>query len=523
MAPILPQPAIKEGVGLEDADVVSPSGLQLESDDSGGPVGPSAWQPGIDVGNFVSRRRGLGAQAQALLCNVYLGLKKLPKQIVLEIIAKLPGIPSVRPLVSHAAAALLRVSGKTINSILHTLQANDWIPQDVQAREPQVEHSQCHKRDKERILKILVREALHASSHGLPDDSFLQAAARLRMCHVDLGDKYVSRPFLRLCEYLCAKLIEICDAETLSQKLPGLGVLSPVSISFDGVSVGDSMYARSESLVVVVLSSVSPYTGLLGAHFMSCPSAGIAHDGKAQCRIVLRALEMHASKLSKASLSSRVVCMIGGDGGTVCGGVDQRHSSSAAGNHVAAEFCPDSLDGQWAEWEAFHRSEAAFRRALATSEFGKEMYAVAKAMAQNFGFGVGRVLLRSVSTLAECQVPGEQSTPACDVGGTRKGISMQRVAANILTNFRKYALGLHARLHRRRQGHGSGTLTRLVDLGRRLLSVDFITFCCIFADLMGHQQPFTLSVQSETGAPWTLWEQYRSKQQASRDDVEYLS
>ena len=146
------------------------------------------------------------------------------------------------------------------------------------------------------------------------------------------------------------------------------------------------------------------------------------------------------------------------------------------------------------------------RRAISSSEFTKELYAVARAISQNFGFGARRALLRSVSSLAESEVPGEKSTPACDVGGTRKGIAMQRVASNILANFRKYALGLHARLHRKKRGHGAGTQTSLMSLGRRLLSADFITFCCAFADLMGHQKPFTLSVQSEGGAPWTRWE-----------------
>ncbi|CAE7181894.1 unnamed protein product [Symbiodinium microadriaticum] len=492
-------------------------GLQLDTGDCA--LDGAAWQPGIDV--------GLGMQAQVLLCNVYLGLKKLPKQLVNQIITTLPPIRAVRPLISHAAAALLRISGNTINNIVQSVQSNAWAPRDVVPHGRQVEceeevqpSTRPGQRNKEEILKVLVREALHSSAHGLADDSFLQAVARLTLCGVDTGDKFCSRPFLRLCEFLGAKLLELCDAETMAEKLPGIGVVPPVSIAFDSVSVGDSMYARAETFQILVLSCISPHTGVLGAHFLSCPSSGLAHDGKSQCRLVLHALEQHAARLTKASLQSRIVCMIGGDGGSVRGGVDQRHSSTSAGNYVAAELCPDSEEGQWAEWEGFHRSEAAFRRAIATSEFTKEVYAVARAMSQNFGFGAGRVLLRSVSSLAESQVPGEQSTPACDVGGTRRGIAMQRVASNTLANFRKYALGLHARLHRRKQGRGAGTQTSLVSLGRRLLSPDFVTYCCTFADLMGHQKPFTLSVQSEGGAPWTRWEHYQQKQQASRNDVQ---
>lgn len=68
------------------------------------------------------------------------------------------------------------------------------------------------------------------------------------------------------------------------------------------------------------------------------------------------------------------------------------------------------------------------------------------------------------------------------MGGTRKGEAMCRIAANIIQNFRKYSVGLHAKVSRRRSGHGSATLGSLIALGRRLLSVDFVLFLCLFKD-----------------------------------------
>ena len=87
----------------------------------------------------------------------------------------------------------------------------------------------------------------------------------------------------------------------------------------------------------------------------------------------------------------------------------------------------------------------------------QELFAVARGMAQQFGFGIGRVVLRSVSSL----VDENNHTPAADVGGTRKGESMTRIAQNILVNYRKYAVGLHAKVSRKRQGHGASSISSL--------------------------------------------------------------
>lgn len=82
-----------------------------------------------------------------------------------------------------------------------------------------------------------------------------------------------------------------------------------------------------------------------------------------------------------------------------------------------------------------------------------------------------------------------------DMGGTRKGEAMCRIARNIIKNFRKYAVGLHAKVSRKRAGHGTAFVGDLLSLGRRLLSADFITFVVVFSDVMEKQRLFTLQVQ----------------------------
>ena len=62
------------------------------------------------------------------------------------------------------------------------------------------------------------------------------------------------------------------------------------------------------------------------------------------------------------------------------------------------------------------------------------------------------------------------------MGGTRKGEAVTRIAENILRNYRKYAVGLHAKLARKREGHGSSSVGSLISLGRRLLSLDFVLY-----------------------------------------------
>ena len=70
------------------------------------------------------------------------------------------------------------------------------------------------------------------------------------------------------------------------------------------------------------------------------------------------------------------------------------------------------------------------------------------------------------------------------MGGTRKGEAITRIADNILQNYRKYTVGLHAKVVRKREGHGASSVGSLISLGRRLLSVDFVLFTILFKDVV---------------------------------------
>ena len=152
-----------------------------------------------------------------------------------------------------------------------------------------------------------------------------------------------------------------------------------------------------------------------------------------------------------------------------------------------------------------------------------------------------------------------------DMGGTRKGESITRIADNILQNYRKYTVGLHAKVARKRDGHGASSVSSLISLGRRLLSVDFVLYtilfkdivvwnCCpcnvwnvwkntnvyllfwglvfachltqfgalSFQDIMERQRVFTLSVQQRGSLPWIPEQFFQRKQGEIEEDLIYL-
>ena len=111
---------------------------------------------------------------------------------------------------------------------------------------------------------------------------------------------------------------------------------------------------------------------------------------------------------------------------------------------------------------------------------------------------------------------------AANAGGTRQGVAMQRIACNMIANFQRYSLGLHARVAQRKQGHGRNSQSEIQGLGRRLMSPDFIIFLCGFSDCMQRQSIFTLAVQGQSGVPWAAQLAFERKQEESRQDIRYL-
>ena len=195
-----------------------------------------------------------------------------------------------------------------------------------------------------------------------------------------------------------------------------------------------------------------------------------------------------------------------------------RHNSTASCNKLHRLVYKDCHRDEHVEWEPFHKSEAAMRSSIDKSEMCKEMLAIGRAMSQHFGYGCGRILYRSV--ISEMQ---EDFGHAAQVGGTRKGEALANVAANILSNYRAYAVGLHAKVKEKQRGHGSSSQKSLLTLGRRLLSVDLVIFTLAMSDIMrDRQKPWTLMTQRSGQLPWVLHRYFLKRQERLQEDVNSL-
>ena len=113
-------------------------------------------------------------QCRVLVTNLYVNLCKLPSEICNSICKTLPSISSeVRPLAARAAAHLIRISGKTINNIVSKVKADGWQIPSEDAEIDSVDATvETPGRSRDAIMKLLVREAIYNSAHGLADDFF---------------------------------------------------------------------------------------------------------------------------------------------------------------------------------------------------------------------------------------------------------------------------------------------------------------------------------------------------------------
>ena len=100
-------------------------------------------------------------------------------------ICKLPALAGAtddaRSLVAKAASRLLRLPGNTISSVVTKVKNAGWTvwqSQNQKATSSDKEEDQEVESKTEyrnRVLTVLVREAIHNSCHARPDDEFVQS------------------------------------------------------------------------------------------------------------------------------------------------------------------------------------------------------------------------------------------------------------------------------------------------------------------------------------------------------------
>ena len=141
-------------------------------------------------------------------------------------------------------------------------------------------------------------------------------------------------------------------------------------------------------------------------------------------------------------------------------------------------------------------------KAISDSAAALEIFDVARVMGQLLGTGDGRVIFRAAAS-----VVGSKHLRVPDQGGTRKVVALARTVESLLKSLKTYQAGLHAR---RGQGEaadrrGSQTKKHLVDIGRRVTALNFITFAVAMSDMLRNRVvPLALKSQAIGGASWEL-------------------
>ncbi|CAE7760845.1 unnamed protein product [Symbiodinium sp. CCMP2456] len=396
------------------------------------------WEPGVNVGRWL--RRGIAPieeQTQVLVTNVLVSFSKLPKQA----------------LNSYATKQLQGVGAATLRNMIQRVRENSWIPvpcKGKEASQKRVEAFEAEtRREKKAILMTQLREALFIASRGHADVEYCYGLQRLKLSQVDTGDKYNSVHFVSLVEQAAACFLTHLDAAELTGQLPSLGVMSPLTLIFDPVTLGSGMFSRHETLQVVMAYFLHPSTGQAVTRLIDARSIGMFHDGPSQ-----------------------------------------------AGDLLWEQIHPDIP--AWVEWDKFHRAHCAFARVVDQTPIVQELYALGRSMSQQFGILSGKVLFRSIA--AELNEPVKA---VADSSGARKVYELSCVAHNLIDNFRLYIAGLHGKVRMKQAGHGKTSQSALSSIGRRLSSVEMVTFLCVFADTMACDlQPFVLCTERSEDPPW---------------------
>ena len=322
--------------------------------------------------------------------------------------------------------------------------------------------------------------------------------------------------------------------------LGGLGVRSCLALLLGGVPVGGtSLHSRHGNVTVLCFAFVSPHTHRLHSRHVAYSVQKSGHGGPETAEQVLETLHQQHG-LGLRELRS-CLCCVGGDGAAVGGGPgrsSKRGTQAAefiwftvfpappqvADDGVLADLARPRVGGGrrqelqnegwprpgWeqdatrlhasTEWDKFHRQDMALVRAISGSNAASELYAVCKVMDHMFGFGDGRLLVRAAAEATNIKLRTGRMP-----GGTRKAVTLCGEPGHLLDNFKAYAAGLHLREAWRREEHTTFTQTVLVDAGRRLTALSFVSFALLFRDIMQKvMAPWTLLIQSSCIEPWVL-------------------
>ena len=506
----------------------SSSGMDLgdsecESHSDKNALGSSiAWHPGEDCGKYV---RGNEAppqiQAQVLITNVYLNLRRLPTSVAKAVWSGLaPQGPSiVRNFADRLCSKFMGISHSMARTIHDRLQRNGWIP--VEAADVSMAGLSNQPAPVDRSLRALsalqvrVREAMTVVHWGEPDMAYKRAMARLQQHGLPLGTKYLGPSFVEPVEFLTAAAARARTAELLWRKLASLGIPSDLALIFDGLSIGSSQFSRHESLHLLGLTSMClpPQAALarhslgnrlsLHAHLIGAPSAGQMHSGREQVALMSETLCEHPGRFTKKVLRARLA-LASSDGAGAKGGENAEHRSTGTAELFWKNLHPneDHEDFMPTDWDLFHRICLAIEKAIEDSPCATEIFDVGKVLGSLFGVGDGRVIYR-----AAADAIGARRFRVPDQGGSRKVVALASTVEHLLKTQKNFHTAMHARIAQSEgaKSRGGQTKGQLINVGRRISALNFIVFMITTGDMLQNRiVPLAMQSQQVDVGPWAM-------------------
>ena len=472
------------------------------------------------VAQYVGRgAKFLQPQAQVLVTQAVLSFRRVSPKVLKPLLLALGRHGCTRNFAEHAAGAVLGIGHTMARNCFERVRSNGMAPaaagQPGRKRCRPVHPQQRAKRRRTRpgapedrpgealveSWKVRVRECLAVSFYGLADVEYQRRMRRMLLGNPLVGQRFCSKAVVPVVERVAWEAARTLRSAALARELPGLGIPSDLSLIWDGVSIGATSFSRQETLMLIGCTSVQPDSGAIEPHLVAAPSISLNHSGEGQVELLLRELGRDPWSLDRHALRRRLA-VLAADGAGVQGGEDARHSSTGAGEKLWHLVFPDSpQQAIGAEWDAFHRLDIATRRAIAKIPAAVEVFDITKVMSTLFGIGDGRAVLRGVA--AAMALPSRR---VADTGGTRKVVALSQSVANLLQNFDAYVAGMHARRGLVQARKSSQRMGALVDAGRRLTSMNFVSFALVLRDALRlHVAPLCLLSESGRAEATEVW------------------
>ena len=462
----------------------------------------SGWRPGRDCGRFDSFDEPL---VKVILTNLFLNVSRLPSALtktLLEALLPKGARSPIRNFPDRVIQMLTGVSQSRGRRTHDQVRDNGWDPCKILAEPSGEQHggddaahaesafqfaNGCATTEERSLwaLGVRVKESIDISRKGRYDRDYPSALRRLQSHGLVLGKKYRSKHFVEPVEELCVAAVQSLTAHSMDQLVPSIGILADFSVVFDGVSIGARMFSRYETMMllgVVLMEDTGGGVWREVPHLLGAPSAGQMHTGEEQVELILQALADHPAHLTVEKMLRRLA-RVGSDGAACQGGENSIHPSTKSSEKIWRRVYPEAAPltthaDPTVEWDLFHRIDRAVSKAIEDTPAAIAIFDVSRAIGALFGVGDGRVILR-----ATADAIGERRLRVPDQGGTRKVVALANTVEHLLKMHRTLHAAMHARLGQRKAHRGSQTEQKLVDVGRHIAALGFVTFTLGVGDL----------------------------------------